>query len=205
PLPVAYDDSCVGLHWVVKSGLAGAEPWLSEHADLARVFLAGDSAGGNIAHNVAKRIGKCNTPDTKIALKGLVLIHPFFWGKDRIGSELQKLNPTGTELTSEPMFDRIWKLANPKTSGSDDSLLNPEMDPELSVLGGEKVLVFVAEQDLLRDRGVHYKDLLVKCGWKGEVQVFETKGENHVFHLFNPVSPKAAQLIDQCVDFINSS
>ncbi|XP_074306907.1 putative carboxylesterase 2 [Silene latifolia] len=198
PLPAAYDDSWAAVEWV-RLGLAGAEPWLSTHVDPARVFLAGDSAGANIAHHMAKRIAKCNNPDGKIALKGLVLVHPYFWGKDRIGSELQKLN------SSESRFDRLWKLAYPGTTGSDDPLFNPEMDPELSVLAGEKVLVFVAENDLLRDRGVHYKDLLVKSGWKGEVQVIETEGEDHVFHLYNPVLPKAAELVDQFVAFINSS
>ncbi|XP_074306905.1 putative carboxylesterase 2 [Silene latifolia] len=199
PLPAAYDDSWAAVEWV-RLGLAGAEPWLSTHVDPARVFLAGDSAGANIAHHMAKRIAKCNNPDGKFALKGLVLVHPYFWGKDRIGSELQKLNSS-----SESRFDRLWKLAYPGTTGSDDPLFNPEMDPELSVLAGEKVLVFVAENDLLRDRGAHYKDLLVKSEWKGEVQVIETEGEGHVFHLFKTVSPKAAQLMDHFVEFINSS
>ncbi|XP_074301481.1 putative carboxylesterase 12 [Silene latifolia] len=207
PLPAAYDDSWAALHWV-RSGLAGAEPWLSQHVDPARVFLAGDSAGGNIAHNMAKRLAKSNTdniiPDDKIALKGLVLIHPFFWGKDRIGSEPQKMEPT-TGLTSGRMTDMLWKFAHPDSTGSDDPLINPGMDPELGELAGEKVLVFVAEQDELRDRGFHYKEMLVKSGWKGDVQVVETHGENHLFHLVDPVSANAAVLMDQFVAFINSS
>ncbi|XP_074301465.1 putative carboxylesterase 2 [Silene latifolia] len=100
---------------------------------------------------------------------------------------------------------RLWKLAHPGTNGCDDPWINPGMDPEIKKLAGEKVLVFVAENDLLRDRGVHYKDLLVKSGWKGEVQVIETEGEGHVFHLFKTVSPKAAELMDHFVEFINSS
>ncbi|XP_074306912.1 putative carboxylesterase 2 [Silene latifolia] len=207
PLPAAYDDSWAALEWV-RSGLAGAEPWLSQHVDPARVFLAGDSAGANISHHMAKRVAKSNNPDGKIALKGLVLVHPYFWGKDRIGSELQKLNPTtGTKQTSddsESMIDRMWKFAHPRTTGCDDPWINPGMDPELGELAGEKVLVFVAEQDTLRDRGVHYKDLLVRSGWNGEAQVIETEGEGHVFHLFNPSSPKASELMDYFVEFINT-
>ncbi|KAH9617650.1 hypothetical protein KSS87_012245, partial [Heliosperma pusillum] len=204
PLPAAYDDSWAALDWV-RSGLAGAEPWLSEHVDPARVFLAGDSAGANISHHMAKRIAKSDNPDGKIALKGLVLVHPYFWGNDRIGSELQKLNPFGAKETSESLIDKMWKLAHPETTGCDDPWINPGMDPEISELAGEKVLVFVAEQDTLRDRGVLYKDLLVKSGWKGEVQVIETEGENHVFDLYKPDSPEAAELIDQFVEFINKS
>ncbi|KAH9620567.1 hypothetical protein KSS87_002104, partial [Heliosperma pusillum] len=204
PLPAAYDDSWAALDWV-RSGLAGAEPWLSQHVDPARVFLAGDSAGANISHHMAKRIAKSDNPDGKIALKGLVLVHPYFWGNDRIGSELQKLNPFGAEETSESLIDKMWKLAHPETTGCDDPWINPGMDPEIRELAGEKVLVFVAEQDTLRDRGVLYKDLLLKSGWKGEVHVIETQGENHVFNLYNPDSTKAAELMDQFVEFINKS
>ncbi|XP_074306906.1 putative carboxylesterase 2 [Silene latifolia] len=204
PLPAAYDDSWAALQWV-KSGFSGAEPWLSTHVDPARVFLAGDSAGANLSHHMAMRIAKSNNPDGKIALKGLVLAHPYFWGTDRIGSESQKLNLTGDGPISETMIDKMWKLAHPGTTGCDDPWINPSMDPELGELAGEKVLVFVAEQDTLRDRGVYYKDLLVKSGWKGEVQVIETEGENHVFHLYDPVSPKAAELMDQFVEFINKT
>ncbi|RCV33867.1 LOW QUALITY PROTEIN: hypothetical protein SETIT_7G117300v2 [Setaria italica] len=48
-LPAAYDDSLAALKWV----LSGADRWLAAHGDLARMFLAGDSTGGNICHNLA--------------------------------------------------------------------------------------------------------------------------------------------------------
>ncbi|TKV94073.1 hypothetical protein SEVIR_9G270101v4 [Setaria viridis] len=47
--PTGYEDSLRALKWA----LSGGDPWLSRHGDLGRVFLAGDSAGGNIIHNVA--------------------------------------------------------------------------------------------------------------------------------------------------------
>ncbi|KAF8388036.1 hypothetical protein HHK36_026702 [Tetracentron sinense] len=60
PLPTAYDDCYNALQWVSshsRGGAAGCEPWLTNHADLNRVFLGGDSAGANIVHNVAMRAG----------------------------------------------------------------------------------------------------------------------------------------------------
>ncbi|RLN12591.1 putative carboxylesterase 7 [Panicum miliaceum] len=51
PLPAAYDDAWAALQWTVSSCLSGPEPWLADHGDAKRIFLAGDSAGGNIAHN----------------------------------------------------------------------------------------------------------------------------------------------------------
>ncbi|KAL9234192.1 hypothetical protein vseg_009087 [Gypsophila vaccaria] len=204
PLPAAYDDSWAALEWVRK-GVAGDvnEPWLKEHVDKSKVFLAGDSAGANIAHRMAVRAGNCDT-SVKLIPKGLVLIHPFFWGKDRIGSESQKM--TDAERGPEgPLADRLWKFVHPKTSGSDDPMLNPGADPELGKLAGEKMLVFVAEKDMLRDRGFYYKEALVKSGWKGEVKVVEASQENHVFHLIKPASPNALHLMQHFVAFLNSS
>ncbi|GLJ46803.1 hypothetical protein SUGI_0987030 [Cryptomeria japonica] len=53
-VPCAYDNSVAALHWLQLQALAaeGAEPWLHSHADFSRVFIAGESAGGNIAHHV---------------------------------------------------------------------------------------------------------------------------------------------------------
>lgn len=60
PLPAAYDDCWKALQWVVHQ-LDGAtavpEPWLVNFGDLSRLFLAGDSAGANIAHHMALRAG----------------------------------------------------------------------------------------------------------------------------------------------------
>ncbi|KAK9725779.1 hypothetical protein RND81_05G168600 [Saponaria officinalis] len=199
PLPAAYDDAWAALEWVRRAD----EPWLKEHVDMGRVFLAGDSAGANIAHHMAKWASSCDT-GVKLVPKGIVLVHPFFWGGERIGSEARKMT-AGEKGPSGALADKLWKLVNPGTSGSDDPMLNPGMDPELETLAGEKVLVLVAEKDALRDRGFHYKEVLQKSGWKGEVEVVETKEENHVFHLINPASPKAAHLMEQFVSFLNSS
>ncbi|CAO2207016.1 unnamed protein product [Urochloa humidicola] len=62
PVPAAYDDAWAALRWaaVASTRAAGSDsdlddPWLSAHGDAARLFVAGDSAGANIAHNVALR------------------------------------------------------------------------------------------------------------------------------------------------------
>ncbi|KAG4962448.1 hypothetical protein JHK82_039136 [Glycine max] len=48
PIPAAYEDSWAALQWVASHrNKDGQEPWLNEHADFGRVFLAGDSAGAN--------------------------------------------------------------------------------------------------------------------------------------------------------------
>ncbi|KAG8049957.1 hypothetical protein GUJ93_ZPchr0009g2157 [Zizania palustris] len=58
PLPTAYDDSWQALNWVARNARSGPEPWLQDRGNITRLFLAGDSAGGNIAHNMAMRAGR---------------------------------------------------------------------------------------------------------------------------------------------------
>jgi len=54
PIPAAYDDAWSALKWVASL----TDPWLADYSDPGRMFLAGDSAGGNIA------LGACSLPAT---------------------------------------------------------------------------------------------------------------------------------------------
>lgn len=86
----------------------------------------------------------------------------------------------------------------------DDPVLNPAMDLDLGELGGEKVMVFVAEYDPFRDRGVQYKEVLIKSGCKASVEVVETLGEGHCFYLQDPDSMNAGLFMNQIAAFLNS-
>ncbi|XP_015874242.3 probable carboxylesterase 12 [Ziziphus jujuba] len=198
-IPAAYEDSWEALKWV-DSHIEGkgSSEWLNSHADFDRVFLAGDSAGANIANNVAIRIG-LSEETLRIKVRGIVLVHPYFCGKEPIGEEANKLE-------IKAYVDDLWSLASPSSAdGSDDPLINPEKDPSLGRLGCGKVLVCVAEKDFLKDRGLYYGELLKKTGWGGDVELMETKGEEHVFHLFNSDCDEAIAMLNRIVSFINSS
>jgi len=131
-------------------------------------------------------------------IEGIVLVHPYFLGVERIGSESEK-----AELLA--MVDNLWRFVSPTSTGSDDPLINPGTDPNLGKLGCKRVVIFVAENDLMKDRGWYYKELVEKCGWEGVAEVVEAKGENHVFHLFNPDSDNAISLLHRFASFINHS
>uniref|UniRef100_A0A5B6YRT7 Putative carboxylesterase 2 n=1 Tax=Davidia involucrata TaxID=16924 RepID=A0A5B6YRT7_DAVIN len=198
-LPVAYDDSWAALKWVASHSNYGGhgldEVWLKDHVDFERVFLAGDSAGANIAHNMAIRVG--SEALDGVTLVGIALIHPYFWGKEPIGAE-------GADMKKKASVDGFWLLVNPSsTGGSDDPLLNPVLDPKLSSLGCTKVLVCVAEKDMLRDRGWYYKEELGKSGWGGVVEIMEAKEEDHVFHLFKPTCDNAVAMLKRVASFMN--
>ncbi|KAG5035169.1 hypothetical protein JHK87_010079 [Glycine soja] len=53
------------------------------------------------------------------------------------------------------------------------------------------------ENDLLKDTGWYYKELLEKCGWNGIVEVIEAKGEGDMFHLLNLDCDNAVSLLDR--------
>ncbi|KAL5541116.1 hypothetical protein UlMin_043402 [Ulmus minor] len=167
-LPIAYDDSWEALKWVAAHFDGdGSDEWLNSRADFNRLFFAGDSAGGNIAHRMAIRIAVEKLPN-EVKLRGLVLVHPFFWGEKPIGAEA-----------------------------------NDDKDPDLGKLGCEKVVVFVAEKDVLKERGWWYGELLRKSGWVGVVEVVETKGEDHCFHLTNHACDNALDMLNKISAFIS--
>ncbi|KAF6163940.1 hypothetical protein GIB67_011264 [Kingdonia uniflora] len=198
PLPIAYEDSWAALQWVASHcDRKGPETVLNENVDLARVFLAGDSAGANIAHIMAMRVGD---PDIglNVRLLGIALIHPYFWGSEPIGSET-------LDLGRKAFVDRLWPFVCPSMPDSDHPYINPVAvgAPSLHNLGCARVLVCVAEKDILKDRGWLYYESLGRCGWIGVVEIMEAKGEEHVFHLHNPDCQNASDLVKRLSAFIN--
>ncbi|PNT61194.1 probable carboxylesterase 2 [Brachypodium distachyon] len=189
PLPAAYDDSVAALTWV----LSAADPWLADHGDPARLFLAGDSAGGNICHHLAM-----HRDFTSKLIKGIVLIHPWFWGKEPIaGEEARQRDEKG-----------LWEFVCPGAAdGADDPRMNPTAPgaPGLETLACEKVLVCVAEGDFLRWRGRAYAEAAARArGPDRAVELFESEGVGHVFYLYEPAAEKAAELLGKIAAFVRA-
>ncbi|KAL7225052.1 hypothetical protein ACSBR1_020358 [Camellia fascicularis] len=201
PLPAAFHDSWASLQWVHShvSG-AGTEAWLSDNVDFGRVFLAGDSCGSSIAHHLAIRVGHSNPVEGGLNILGIIMIHPYFWGEEPIGSEAK--NPV-----RKAMVDGWWRFVCPSDRGDDDPLINPVADgaPSLSGLACDRVLVCVAEKDILRDRGRLYYESLVKTEWLGKAEFVEIQGEDHVFHIIDPNCEKALKMIQCLASFINQN
>ncbi|KAL0454222.1 UNVERIFIED_CONTAM: putative carboxylesterase 12 [Sesamum latifolium] len=155
-LPIAYQDSWLALKWAFSHNNAGGqEPWLRKYADFGRVYLGGDSAGGNIANQIAIRVG-LESPDPEIKVNGMFLNCPYFLGK--------KNESAGNNGYAEIQMEKLWLYAYPNSSGLDDPLVNPGMDPRLKRVGCKRVLVYVAEKDVLRARGWRYKEALERSG-----------------------------------------
>lgn len=157
------------------------------------MYLGGDSAGANIAHHMAIRVGSENPGG--IRLSGLMLNCPFFSGKDPIESELDGL--------AKMRSDKLWGFACPGSSGCDDPRIDPGSDPDVGKIGCKRVLVYVAEKDFLRERGWYYKEVLGKSGFDGEVEVVEVEGEGHVFSVVAPDGESGLAMLKKVAAFIN--
>ncbi|THF96572.1 hypothetical protein TEA_006924 [Camellia sinensis var. sinensis] len=195
-LSIPYDNSWAVVKWVASQLTAnGGEVWLKEYVDFDRVFFAGDSAGGNIAHNMAIRVRLDGAK-----LVGMVLIHPYFGGKGPVGFEGADGNIIGKAVA-----DKFWLFVYPSSNGSDDPLFNPVVDPKFSSMVYDKVLVCVAEKDFLKDRGWYYKEELGRSGWGGVMEIMEVAGKDHVFHLFKPTCDNAVALLKRVACFLNEN
>ncbi|KFK26232.1 hypothetical protein AALP_AA8G220200 [Arabis alpina] len=197
PIPIPYQDSWDALKWVFShiSGY-GPEHWINKHADFTKVYLAGDSAGANISHHLAIR---AKTEKLELEISGMILIHPFFWGKTPI-DELEMKNEK-----KRKRIEGVWGIASPNSvNGADDPLMNVVgSGSDLSRLGCGRVLVMVAGDDFLVRRGLCYAKELEKSEWEGEVEVMEIENEGHVFHLKDPNSDNARRLVKRFAEFIN--
>ncbi|CAH2056743.1 unnamed protein product [Thlaspi arvense] len=84
------DDGYAALKWL-RAQATSDEPdtWLTDVADFNRVFISGDSAGGNIAHNLAVRLRAGSPELVPVRVKGYVLLAPFFGGDVLTRSEAE--------------------------------------------------------------------------------------------------------------------
>lgn len=197
-VPAPFDDAWAALKWVeAHASGAGAsqDPWVSQYGDLQRVYVGGDSAGGTIAHNLAIRAGLSSGP----RFKGLFLAMPYFLGSKRVPLE-PKYFPFSPNY-------RVWPyVCNNCTGGVDNKFINPfgPGAPSLSRLGCKKLLVYTAEVDELRGRGIWYYKKVKTSKWAGQARWIEARGEKHVFHISKPDDPATTRLIQDLSAFINT-
>ncbi|GJN13194.1 hypothetical protein PR202_ga31538 [Eleusine coracana subsp. coracana] len=194
-LPAAYDDAWAALNWATS----GADAWLSEHGDRSRVFVAGVSAGANIAHNAAIAAGVRGlhtTTPVPVRIEGVILFHPSFASEQRMEAESEEFCH-GNRIR--------WAAVFPGAKGGlDDPRINPMAAgaPSLAKLPGERLLVCTASEDPRAPRGRAYCDAVRASGWHGKVDWFESNGEEHGFFVTNPVCSEAIKLMGRLVAFV---
>nr|AHV78710.1 GID1a [Agapanthus praecox subsp. orientalis] len=151
--PSAYDDGWEALQWAYN------ESWLRCASDSQpRIFLAGDSSGGNIAHNVALR-----AVDAGISISGNILLDAMFGGTQRTESE-KRLD--GKYFVTMQDRDWYWKAFLPDGADRDHPACNPFGPNGINLEGVKfpKSLVVVAGLDLMQDWQLAYAEGLKKVG-----------------------------------------
>ncbi|KAL9461003.1 hypothetical protein AB3S75_004072 [Citrus x aurantiifolia] len=191
--PSQYDDGFDVLRFLDDH----RDSVLPPNADLSRCFLAGDSAGANLAHHVALRAS--GSPLRFVKLLGLVSIQPFFGGEERTESEIRL---SGSPLVSTARTDWIWKAFLPDGSNRDHESSNVSGPNAVDVSGLEypDTVVVVGGFDPLQDWQRRYYEWLKKSG--KEATLIEHPNMIHAFYVF-PELPEASQLISQIKDFIS--
>jgi acetyl esterase/lipase len=186
PAPAAVDDALA------------ATAWLAEHADevgaTGPVFVAGDSAGGNLSAlvSIAARDGRIPP------VAGQLLIYP--------GTDLTMSFPSIDRLADAPILPRASMAAfvGYYLSGGiapDDPRVSPFHVDDLT--GVAPALVQTAEHDPLVDEGHAYADRLAAAG----VPVRRTcyVGMPHGFVSLPGLCPPAHQAVAEMVDFIRTA
>ncbi|GMH07678.1 hypothetical protein Nepgr_009518 [Nepenthes gracilis] len=192
--PAQYDDGFDALRFIDENRQS-LEFW-PENADISRCFLAGDSAGGNIAHHLGVRASQTQFKQARII--GLILIQPFFGGKDRTDSEVRLHSAPCAAIART---DWMWKAFLPTGADRDHGAANVSGPNKVAISGLDipPVILFVGGFDQLRDWQLRYHDWLEKSG--KDVTLVDIPTACHAFYLF-PETPESSTLITEIAVFI---
>jgi acetyl esterase len=182
PFPGTFEDCLAATAWAAKNiaALGG---------DAARLAVAGDSAGGNLAAAVA-----IAARDRGLPLAGQFLVYPAtnLAGAYRSGAENARYpsrteNADGYFLTSDAMR---WFAGQyvPKAEDASDPRASPLLAADLR--GLPQAVICTAEFDPLRDEGEAYARALEQAGVR--VVYYRESGMVHGYFSMGGASPAAA-------------
>ncbi|KAJ9563626.1 hypothetical protein OSB04_008786 [Centaurea solstitialis] len=195
--PSQYDDGIDGLKFLDDERNRKSLP---ENADLQRCFVSGDSAGGNLAHQVCIRASQNKFQQIKVI--GLVALQPFFGGEERTASELSPENWRGLTLYQTDFY---WRALMPVDGGwdRDNEVINVSGPRAMDISGVDfpATLVVVGGRDILQDWQRKYYEWLKKLG--KEARLEEYRYMFHGFYAFTELD-EATHVISVIKDFVNN-
>lgn len=191
PFPCAYEDGWTALNWV------NSRTWLKSQRDSkVHVYMAGDSSGGNIVHNVSLK-----AMNKGINILGNILLNPMFGGQERTASETRL---DGKYFVTIRDRDWYWRAFLPEGEDRDHPSCNPFGPKGINLLGFKfpKSLVVVAGLDLIQDRQRAYADGLQRCGQ--EVKLLYLEQATIGFYLL-PNNDHFYTVMDELRNFVGST
>ena len=184
--PAALDDCMAVTTWLAENGeVLGGDP--------ARLAVAGDSAGGNLAAAVALASRAEDGP----RLAAQVLVYPATDAACATPSIVQ--NADGYLLTAAAMR-WFWEQYLGPGGDSDDGYASVLRHPDLA--GLPPTLVITAEYDPLRDEGEAYAEHLAEAGVDVATRRFD--GMIHGFFGMDELVPEANEAMDEITKFLSA-
>ncbi|KAK6123466.1 hypothetical protein DH2020_042787 [Rehmannia glutinosa] len=181
--PCQYDDCYSAIKFIDDQKDC---TFLPPNTDIKKCFVAGDSAGGNIAHHVTFRAHQNSHEFENMKIIGVLLVQPFFGGEERTESELRLKKAPVIDVKQT---DWMWRMFLPEGADRDHRAVNVWMDSEvvneMKGLEFPNVFVVVGGYDPLQDWQRRYVDGLKKCG--KQVEVIEFPQAIHGFYVFPEV------------------
>ncbi|XP_059311468.1 carboxylesterase 15 [Lycium barbarum] len=202
-LPAAMDDALASIKWLQNQTLSEGttlDSWIKDKSiNYERVYVIGDSSGGNMAHHLALRLGVGSPELAPVRVRGYVLMAPFFGGSLRTKSEEE--GPDEPFLNME-ILDRFWRLSLPTGATADHPLANPfgPLSPKLEPMKLDPLLVIVGGNELLKDRVEDYARKLKDLN--KDVAYFEIEGMHHGFFTNDPFSQIANLVLQEIKYFM---
>jgi len=181
PFPGAFEDCLAATRWAAANiaSLGG---------DAARLAVAGDSAGGNLAAAVAQA---SRTGGPRLAAQ--LLIYPATDLAGNYGSAAENAKYPSRQQNADGYFltgDAMRFFAGhylPRLKDSEDPRASPLRNADLG--GLPRAVITTAEFDPLRDEGEAYADALKKAGV--DVAYFREAGMVHGYFGMGAASPAA--------------
>ncbi|MGX6447194.1 alpha/beta hydrolase [Patulibacter sp. S7RM1-6] len=175
----------------VEDALAVYRALLEEH-DAARIVVAGDSAGGNLAHELALHAAEAGLP----LPAGLVLLSP--WSDLSASGESVRANAAADPFIPEVGLRRCARVA---VAGGDpaDWRVSPLFAPDDLQARLPPTLVQVGEGETLRDDGERVARTLARVGVRSELELYE--GTVHVAAVWTG-TPEARDALHRIAAFV---
>ncbi|KAF8679112.1 hypothetical protein HU200_045875 [Digitaria exilis] len=190
--PAAYDDGVATLEYLDTNALPADV--VTVPIDLSSCFLAGDSAGGNIAHHVAQRWASVSAARVRVA--GAVLIQPFFGGEERTDAEVELDRVSALSVAGT---DHYWREFLPEGATRDHPAARVCGDGVELAEAFPPAMVVIGGFDLLKDWQARYAETLRGKG--KQVRVVEYPDAVHGFHAFQELAD-AGKLVEEMKLFV---
>lgn len=168
--------------------------------DFSRVFVMGQSAGGNIAHHVI--VSKSIAALHPLKIEGVIPVVPFISAE--VLSESEKKFPDDDVLPLGK-HHTFWRLALPLGANRDHPFCNPlSADaPKLAEVKFPRMLLIVAGKDPLYSRQIEYYNAMKQAG--KEVELIEVPEGTHVFRKIAALEAENVRVDKATSDFIHKS